>query len=93
MTIALISAIITLSYIILLRWIAIPLVYTTIGIVCALLGYGTYATAKLYSEKKDSTSLTLLIFFAVLLVVILLATLFLRKRIYLACQLIKEASK
>lgn len=85
----------SLIFIFLMRWIALPVVVVSILGVSALLACGIYF---LYGLYKDSTPysnywLTLGVICAVILVVLLLITIFLRKRILLACELIGEASK
>ncbi|XP_001602653.1 CTL-like protein 2 isoform X1 [Nasonia vitripennis] len=91
--IAIASGFVSLFYIVVLRWLATPCVWLTILAVCASLGYGTYETTLVYIKTRYTEWLVLLVIVATILFLIILATLFLRRRIYLACQLIKESSK
>lgn len=79
-------------HIILLKCIALPFVYVCILGICSLLSYGIYEMNETYSTTGSSSSLTGLIAFSILLIFVVLCTLFLRDRIYLACQLIRESS-
>ncbi|OXU24348.1 hypothetical protein TSAR_004589 [Trichomalopsis sarcophagae] len=87
------SAVSAFLYIILLRWLAKPFVYATIIIICAFLVYLIYESSVQYSIQESSEWLYVLVLCIILLIVVVLSTIFLRKKITLACQLIKEASK
>ncbi|XP_012269196.2 choline transporter-like 2 [Athalia rosae] len=87
------SAVISLIYILLMRWIATPVVFVSIIGICVLLGYSTYRLFLLYRVNYATGWLVMTIICGVLLAIILLVTIFLRSRIRLACQLIGEASK
>ncbi|XP_011506573.1 PREDICTED: CTL-like protein 2 isoform X2 [Ceratosolen solmsi marchali] len=91
--IAITSGFVSLFYIVILRWLATPCVWMTILAICGLLGYAIYETSIIYLRNRYVEWLVLLILCAIFLSLIVLVTLFLRKRIYLACQLIKESSK
>ncbi|XP_024945858.1 CTL-like protein 2 isoform X2 [Cephus cinctus] len=88
-----ISGALSLSYIVLLRWLATPFAFLTILGVLGLFGYTTYASYTYYSENGGLGWIIFSILCGVILVIILVVVIFLRSRIYLACQLIKEASK
>ncbi|XP_058795857.1 choline transporter-like 2 isoform X2 [Phymastichus coffea] len=87
------SGFVSLLYIVILRWLAGPCVWTTILIISAALAYATYESTMRFLRNHDTKWMVLLIVTSTTLSLIILASLFLRKRIYLACQLIKESSK
>ncbi|XP_014210998.1 CTL-like protein 2 [Copidosoma floridanum] len=93
LAISIISGFVSLFYIVILRWLATPCVWATIFTLCGLLGFATYEASLIYQKNQTTEWLIVLITCAVLCTVIVLVTLFLRKRIHLACQLIKESSK
>lgn len=88
-----ISALISLFYIMLLKWFATPFAFLTIFGVCGLLGYTSYLAYRHYSVNKAIGWLIVSIVTAIFLAIILFTAICLRNKIRLACQLIKEASK
>lgn len=87
------SVVITLFYIVLVRWIATPVIVLSIIGLCAILSYTTYRLYLLYLSTDSTFWLVMSIIFGVSLAIIVLIVICLRNRIRLACQLIKEASK
>lgn len=90
------SAIVTIVYIFLLRWFTTPFVWVTICGICAALAAGTYISCQLYYSAADDVKnwwLALTIICGIFLGIVVLITICLRRRIYLACQLIEESSK
>ncbi|XP_046423032.1 choline transporter-like 2 isoform X1 [Neodiprion fabricii] len=88
-----ISAAISLIYIILLRWLATPVIFLSIIGLCLLLGYSTYQFYELYTAEESTFWLVLTIICGIILAIVLLIAICLRNRIRLACKLIGEASK
>lgn len=87
---------VTIIYILLLRWFTTPFVCLSIFVTCLFLGVGIYFGYELYSAATGDVAkiwLALTIICGIVLGIIILITFFLRKRIYLACQLIEESSK
>uniref|UniRef100_A0A0C9QBN5 Choline transporter-like protein n=1 Tax=Fopius arisanus TaxID=64838 RepID=A0A0C9QBN5_9HYME len=87
------GALICIIYIFLLKWLAMPCILVAIVGVCGLFGYLGYLSYQSYSETDSSVWLTITIILGSVAGIIALLTLCLWQRIYLACQLIKEASK
>lgn len=93
LSISVASGVASVIYIVLLRWLATTCVWTTIFIILGVLGGAIYQEYLYYVRSRYTEWLIVLIACSVVFCLILLATLFLRKRISLACQFIKESSK
>ncbi|XP_014208332.1 CTL-like protein 2 [Copidosoma floridanum] len=87
------GGIIALASVVLLRWFAIPFFYSSICMFCGITIYGIYKLTVTYVQAKRGDVLFGLILCVILLVAIIIAVIVFRKKIYLACQLIKESSK
>ncbi|OXU17321.1 hypothetical protein TSAR_001369 [Trichomalopsis sarcophagae] len=84
---------ITLLFVVLLRRFAVQFFYSSIGIFIVALGACVYWFSTKYAQKQGQTELFFLIFFVLMIVGIIIAVIYFRKKIYLACLLIKESSK
>ncbi|KAJ8680920.1 hypothetical protein QAD02_016707 [Eretmocerus hayati] len=88
------SAVLSLSYIILLRWFAKHIVYTAVFSVCTMLLMAALACLIGYAEDNTRTDIFgLLMFFVITFLVVIIFFLILRKKIVIACEVIKESSK
>ncbi|XP_015126817.1 CTL-like protein 2 [Diachasma alloeum] len=87
------GALMCIIYMFLLKWLALPCVLIAIFGVCGLFGYLGYLSYQSYSETDSSAWLIVTIILGSVAGIIALLTVCLWQRIYLACQLIKEASK
>lgn len=87
------TALITVGYILLMRWFAKLLVYFVIILICICLVAGTiFGTVKFAQEHKQE-QLVMAISCAFIFVVIFIALLFLRRKINIACGVITESMK
>lgn len=93
LAISIASGVASVVYIVLLRWLANVCVWATIFLVLGGLGFAIYQEYIYYVSSRYTEWLVVLVASSVLFCLIVLAILFLRKRISLACQFIKEASK
>lgn len=91
--ITIVSAVLSLNFIILLRFISKAIIYATIIFALILLSCGTCIMIDRYSNTKQDDDYYILLLMAISTLTIALLTVFLRKRIVLACQIIQEASK
>ncbi|XP_063972715.1 choline transporter-like 2 [Diachasmimorpha longicaudata] len=87
------GAVMCIIYMLLLRWIALPVVCITIFAVCALLVVLACLSYQAYAQTSSALWLIAMIIIICSIAVIVLVTLCSWQRIYLASQLIKEASK
>ena len=91
---SILAIVLSLGYTILLRWHAKIVVYTALFVICALLLTATIAAGYIYAKNKDNTnSLVLLIVCAITFVIVVICTIVYRKKIDVACEVIRESSK
>lgn len=84
---------ITVLYVVLLKRFAVQFFYSSIGVFIVALAACIYWSSVKYAREQSQNDLFILIFFVLMIVGIIIAVLYFRKKIYLACLLIKESSK
>lgn len=89
----LLGGVLTLVYVVLLKWFAVPFFYASICMFLVLLGFGIFHLTIIYTETNDNGVLFGLILCILLIIGIIIAIICFRKKIYMACQLVRESSK
>ncbi|XP_058789948.1 choline transporter-like 2 [Phymastichus coffea] len=89
----LLASIFAVIYVVLLKWLALPMIYSAICMFLALIGVIIYFLTVQYTKTNDKGILFALIICVIFIIITIIAVIYFRKKIYLACQLIKESSK
>jgi choline transporter-like protein 2/4/5 len=87
------GGVIALLYVVLLKWFATPFFFASIVMFLSFIVYGIYQLSTSYAKYKTGESLFALIIMILLAVGVIIVVIYFRKKIYLACLLVKESSK
>ncbi|XP_011311619.1 CTL-like protein 2 isoform X2 [Fopius arisanus] len=87
------GAVMCIIYMLILRWLAVPVVCVTIIAVCGLLICLACLSYQSYAKTSSALWLITMIILICTVLVIIIVTVCMWSKVYLACQLIKEASK